>query len=285
MRSILVCTDGSPHAHVALRYGRYLAETMHLRAKVLFVEDVRLTQGPLLTGYYGPVGMAPSPSYPAFYDELIRTVKEQGQRAIDDAHGVFAGADVHVEYLVRDGIVRNCILEEARTVDMLCLGRRVEHGQWEDEDIGSTVRKVLHRAERPVLVTPDAFHEISRILVAYDASCAANRALRVACAFASDEGLPMVVAVVATDGDKRTRAEAVLNEARELASAYQDVETEFVLLEGEETETLLTTCADEKACDLIAMGAYGESRIREWLLGSTTTGVLARAVQPVLLAR
>jgi len=285
MRSILVCTDGSPHAGVALRYGRYLAETMHLRVKVLFVEDVRLTQGPLLTGYYGPVGMAPSPSYPAFYDELIRTVKEQGRRAIDDAHEVFAGADVHVEYLVRDGIVRDCILEEARTVDMLCLGRRGEHGQWEDEDIGSTVRKVLHRSERPVLVTPAAFREISRILVAYDASRAANRALRVACGLASDEGLPMVVAVVAADDDQRPRAEAILHEARELASAYQDVDAEFVLLEGEETEVLVTRCADEKACDLIAMGAYGESRIREWLLGSTTTGVLARATQPVLLAR
>ena len=58
-----------------------------------------------------------------------------------------------------------------------------------------------------------------------------------------------------------------------------------LLLEGEETEALITQCAEEKACDLIAMGAYGESRIREWLLGSTTSGVLVRATHPVLLAR
>jgi len=285
MRSVLVCTDGSPSAKVALQYGRYLAERMHLKVKVLFVEDVRLTQGPLLTGYYGPVGMAPSPSYPAFYDDLMKTVKEQGQRAIAEARDVFQDAELQVEYLVREGIVRDCILDEARTVDLLCLGRQGEHGQWEGDEFGSTVRKVLHRAERPVLVTPAAFREITRLLVCYDSSQAANRALRVACAWASDEALPMVVTTVADDAGERPKAEAVLDEARELASAYQDVETEFVLLEGEETEVLVTRCADEKACDLIAMGAYGESRIREWLLGSTTSGVLVRAQCPVLLAR
>ena len=285
MRSVLVCTDGSPYATVALRYVRDWAEKMRLCVKVLFVEDLRLTQGPLLTGYYGPVGMAPSPTYPAFYDDLMRTVKEQGARAIQEARDVFKGLDTQVDYVVREGIVRDCILDEARTVDLLCLGRQGEHGEWESDELGSTVQKVIRRSQRPVLVTPAEFHEITRLLVAYDDSKPANRALRVALDLASDEGLLMVIAAVAPSADGRKAFEAVLDEARQLASAYKDVDAEFVLLEGEEEETLLTDFADNRQCDLIVMGAYGESRIREWLLGSTTTGVLARTRHPVLLVR
>jgi nucleotide-binding universal stress UspA family protein len=285
MRSILICTDGSPYAAIALRYGRYLAEMMALVVKVLFVEDVRLTQGPLLTGYYGPVGMAPSPAYPAFYDDLVKTVKEQGRRAMDEARAAFEGTSLEVEYLVRDGIVRDCILEEARTVDLLCLGRQGEHGDWEGDDLGSTVEKVLRRSARPVLVTPGEFHEITRLLVAYDGSQPANRALRVACSLASDEGFEMIVAVVAESADERPFGERKQHEARELAAAYKDVDTQVVLLEGEEEERQLIEHAAQQGCDLIVMGAYGESRIREWLVGSTTSGVLARATTPVLCVR
>ena len=37
--------------------------------------------------------------------------------------------------------------------------------------------------------------------------------------------------------------------------------------------------------DLIVMGAYGHTRIREWILGSTTSHVLRKARIPVWLAR
>ncbi|MBN2583569.1 MAG: universal stress protein [Planctomycetes bacterium] len=285
IRSMMVCTDGSPCGKVALDYARYWADRMKLCVTVLFVEDLRLTQGPLMTGYYGPVGMAPSAAYPAFYEDLVRSVKQQADRVMAEARDVFKDSSLKVDYQVREGIVRDVILEMARTVDLLCLGRQGEHGEWEDGELGSTVQKVLHRSQRPVLVTPNVFHPLSRLLVAYDASSYANRALRVACDLASSIELPMTVVTVAPDERERQRFEAVLDEARKLAAPYDKVASEFVLLVGEEEETLVTEQADERQCDLIVMGAYGESRIREWLLGSTTAGVLARSALPVLLVR
>lgn len=285
MRSVLVCTDGSPYSQTALRYARYLADAMGLRVKVLFVEDVRHTQGPLMTGYYGPVGMAPSPAYPAFYDDLVKAVKDQGRRAIAEARAVFQGSPANVEYLIREGIVRDCILSEAQTTDLLCLGRRGEHSEWEGDELGNTVGRVLRKSIRPVLVTPKDFRPIARMLVAYDGSQGANRSLRAALALASDHQLPMLIATVAPKTGDRSRFELALAQARELASAWKDVAAECRLLEGDETERTLTDLAAAENCDLIVMGAYGESRIREWLLGSTTTGVLARTDHPVLLVR
>ena len=285
MLSMLVCTDGSPVARTAVRYARHLAEAMGLQVRVLFVEDVRHTQGPLLTGYYGPVGMAPSPAYPAFYDELVKAVKEQGERAVQEAREVFEGSSASVEYVVREGIVRDCILDEARTVDLVCMGRRGEHEEWEEDELGGTAERVIRRSARPVLVTPAEFREISKMLMAYDGSRGANRALRTALALASDHDLPMVIVTVSPDDDARPRYERILEEARELASAWKDVELEFLMLVGETEEQVLTEAAATHECQLIVMGAYGESRIREWLMGSTTAAVLAHASLPVLLVR
>jgi nucleotide-binding universal stress UspA family protein len=285
MRSMLACTDGSPHAKAALQYARSWAERLGLHVKALFVEDLRLTRGPLVTGYYGPVGMAPTAAYPAFYDDLVKAVKEQGRRALDDAHQVFQGCPRPVEYIVREGLVHECILQEAKTVDLLCLGRRGEHGQWGGDDLGTTTQKVLHRMQGPVLTTPEEFHELTKLLVAYDGSKPANLALRTACTLASAARLPMAVVTVAPKGRETAAGEAALAEARQLAAAYEDVPSEFVLLEGDETETLLTKHAAAARCDLIVMGAYGHSRLREWLLGSITSAVLLRSSLPVLLVR
>ena len=48
-------------------------------------------------------------------------------------------------------------------------------------------------------------------------------------------------------------------------------------------DTLLN-CAEQVAADIIVMGAYGHSRLREWLLGGTTRQVLSRSELPVLMA-
>jgi nucleotide-binding universal stress UspA family protein len=285
IRSLLVCTDGSPCGKVAVRYARHWAERMNLHVTVLFVEDLRLTQGPLMTGYYGPVGMAPSVAYPAFYDDLVHSVKQQARRVMDEAREAFEGTSLNISYEVHEGIVRDVILEKARSVDLLCLGRQGEHGEWESGELGSTLQKVLRRSQRPVLVTPSEFRPLGRLLMAYDGSNHANRALRAACDLASEAGLPMIVLTVAPDARDRPRYDAILDEARKLVAPYDGTHAEFVADVEADPENVITRLSQERQCDLIVMGAYGQSRIREWLLGSTTAGVLASSPLPVLLVR
>ncbi|MDP5776249.1 universal stress protein, partial [Pseudomonas aeruginosa] len=42
---------------------------------------------------------------------------------------------------------------------------------------------------------------------------------------------------------------------------------------------------NEHAIDLLVMGAYGHSRIRQFLVGSTTTSMLRSTTSPLLLLR
>jgi nucleotide-binding universal stress UspA family protein len=57
-----------------------------------------------------------------------------------------------------------------------------------------------------------------------------------------------------------------------------------VLKEGN-PEEVITSVAREGNHDLIVMGAYGHTRIRELILGSVTTLVLRKSTIPVLLSR
>ena len=52
-----------------------------------------------------------------------------------------------------------------------------------------------------------------------------------------------------------------------------------------DVQDVLLGCRRELDADLIVMGAYGHSRIRQFLVGSITTAMLQRTDCPLLLLR
>jgi nucleotide-binding universal stress UspA family protein len=54
--------------------------------------------------------------------------------------------------------------------------------------------------------------------------------------------------------------------------------------EGKETGELLRRTATDLGADLIVMGGFGHSRLRERIFGGTTTSMLKQVVVPVLMA-
>lgn len=93
-------------------------------------------------------------------------------------------------------------------------------------------------------------------------------------------GLPChVVRVSADQADARDQ----LDWARlALEKAGFDVSAS---LRAGQVEEVLCAYRTEHAIDLIVMGAYGHSRIREFLVGSTTTRLIRQAKIPLLLLR
>ena len=78
-------------------------------------------------------------------------------------------------------------------------------------------------------------------------------------------------------------AASVLSEARSYIEAHE-VEAEFVTRHGDPGEEIIAY-AEELDSDLIVTGAYGHSKVRELVVGSTTSYVISHAPCPVLLTR
>jgi nucleotide-binding universal stress UspA family protein len=148
--------------------------------------------------------------------------------------------------------------------------------------LGSSVERMVRASIKPAMVTPDSFRPIRRILVAYDGSDGARKAL--------DDGLGLAqrlhaetTLLTACQHTSEDAAAAFLHEAQQQA-ANRCLAVHAQLAHGD-AEVEILHWAHQTEADLIVMGAYGHTRIREFVLGSTTHQVLHKTTVPVLLAR
>lgn len=141
-----------------------------------------------------------------------------------------------------------------------------------DHNLESAVR-ALHR---PILVANAPFVEPQRFMIAFDGSAMGRKTVEMV---ADSPLLRDLECHVATVGEED---EALRWASERLASAGFQPRTH--LLDGEPA-VALTEFAKERNIDLLIMGAYGHSRIRQLVVGSTTTTILRRSTVPVLILR
>jgi nucleotide-binding universal stress UspA family protein len=147
--------------------------------------------------------------------------------------------------------------------------------------------EVVLASGRPVLVVP---HDWApgplgdRVLVAWDASRAAARAL--------SDVLPILeraesVLVVSVNPKQTPLGHGELpgaDIALHLARHEIEVEVQTVETDRMEIGDALLSFAADRGCDLLVMGAYGHSRVRELVLGGATRTILNSMTLPVLMA-
>ncbi len=279
IKSLMVCTDGSDPAAIAVAYGIHLAHGLKARLSGCHVLDSRTLEGPLLADISGLLGAQP------YADQVaqIRQLLEHRGTAILEAFNKDAQAEgLDAECLLRTGHPARVILEAEACAELILLGQRGEHAEQSGEMIGSVAERVIRHSIKPCLVTPPAFRPIRRILVAFDGSNVSSKALHEGVELALALRLPMVLLTVAEEHG-RERARAIVEDGMRLVRAHEGVAAQLVV-EGRPDHVILTQ-AEELGCDLIVVGAYGHSRIREMILGSTTQNLVARAHCPVLLVR
>lgn len=279
IKSILACIDGSSHGDVAGQYAICMAD--HLRARLvgLHVLDSRMLEGPLLADLAGGIGAQPY----AAQTQQFRALMEQKGRAIADAfESRCREAGLQAETLIRIGHPPRIILEEEVRAELVVLGQKGEHAEWIGDMTGSTLERVARHSVKPCLVTPKKFSPVHRILAAYDGSAHASQALREAAELAAAMKIELVV-LTAGDGNHEDEAERISRDAMALVKAHE-CDARPLVVKGRPASVILDAVRDE-ACDLIVVGAYGHSRIREMILGSVTTQVMSRAQVPVIMVR
>lgn len=275
IKKLLVPTDGSAHAQLGVDYAINLARQYGAHLHGLYVVDVRLLEGPFLRDLSASLGTAPFVNY---QNNVALILEERGRAALAAFSAACTEAGVTSESTQMTGQVVGSIVDQGQLVDMIVMGRGGEHGDWLEGVLGSTSEGVVRRAKRPVLVTGRAEAKIEQVVVAYDGSAHAKQALHIAANLAESWGGSYAVVSVSSD-----RVQERLNEARSYLEAHA-LEVEYEAREGDPREAVLEFCAEMEA-DLLVMGAYGHSKVREMLLGSTTAHLINHAACPVLLTR
>ena len=147
------------------------------------------------------------------------------------------------------------------------------------------IEAALFESGRPVLVVPYIQQEglkLDRVMVCWDGSRSAARA--VADAMPLLARAKAVEAVVVTGEQAKSSEIAGADIAHHLARHGLKVELrEIAAGDLDTTNTILSHAADAGS-DLIVMGGYGHSRLREFVLGGVTRGLLASMTVPTLMS-
>jgi nucleotide-binding universal stress UspA family protein len=275
---ILVPTDGSESASAAAGYAIQLASAFDSTLVALHVVDVRLIEGPVLQTIGSMWGDIP---LPVRQEGVTRTLRERGSELLEALVERAQEADRPIETALETGLAAEVIVDRARGVDLVVMGRRGEYADFGSHAVGATVAAVARRSPRPVLVCPRGSDALMRPLVAYDGSDHATRALEIAVEYAETRGCPLHLVCVR---EELAEARRTLDEACEYARGH-DLDPTCLAKEGESVPERILEAAGDVEADLLVMGSFGKSRLKQFLLGSTTETLLESFNHPILLYR
>ena len=287
MKNILLCTDGSTFAENIYKYGAWFATQFNAPIKVLSVTDIRSQQVASTGNLSGSIGLGASEN---LLDDLVNLEHERAkinnQRArliLDNAAQSLKAEGVEDFNLIhKTGFLVDCLHEFEENSDLIVLGQRGEAADFAPGHLGANVDRIVRGSKKPCLVTPAEFKPIERILFAYDGSSTAYKVLKFLADSDAFKNLEIHLLTVAKDSSDR-KATARLNEAEQFLkrARYQPI----CSLKIGESEKVIDNYVNEQDISLLLMGAYGHSRIRHLVIGSTTAQLLRSSNIPLLLFR
>jgi nucleotide-binding universal stress UspA family protein len=270
-KDILVHVDNTPHSKVRLALAAKLAQAQQAHLIALNVRT-RPVLPQFITAQYGP-------QIERIRDTFNADAAREARAAFESIHPEHG---VTTEWRDVDGSLVDSVSLHARYADVTVIGQSEN-----DEGERPLPDALVLDVGRPVLVVPSAgrFETIGeRVLVAWNGSREATRAVHDALPILTRARLAHVMAVNPTGGmaghGDVPGADICLHLSRHGVNAVcEHIKSEDLKV----GEMLLSRAADEDV-DLIVMGAYGRSRLRELVLGGATQHLLRHMTVPVLMS-
>jgi len=283
MTKVLACIDGSTYATSICDHAAWYAARAGGSVRVLHVIDRSETTRARID-LSGSVGLGARDS---LLEELAQADEIQGRLAQEHGRALLDGAAArlkengveNVELFHRHGEVAETVHEFEATADIVVIGKRGESGNFAPGHLGSKVERVVRGSVRPILAVPRKYIPFSRLVVAFDGGDSSRAALERVVADPAFNELEVLVVMAGVESSETNRH---MDWARGVLTPRARSHVE---LRAGEAETVIMTALRDGAGDLLVMGAYGHSRIRELLVGSTTTAMLRQSRVPVLLFR
>ena len=286
MKKILLCTDGSAYSQVSYEYAAWLAQRSDIAIEVLYVTDTRGEQAAPTSDFSGNIGID---SYQQLLNQLVELeaakAKINHQRAkiiLQEAKKFFSDRQLHNVKLTHEtGFLVDLFHELEQDSDLVILGKRGENANFATEHLGANLERIVRSSHKPCLVTPREFQPVKKIVLAYDGGKSCQKAIEYLSQSPVFKDLDLHIITVDTGNTAKAN--------KNLSSAQQTMEQAgfkptLKLLAGNPEAEMEQYVADNDI-DFLIMGAYGHSRIRRLIIGSTTAQMLRNSHIPVLLFR
>jgi nucleotide-binding universal stress UspA family protein len=282
MSPILACTDGSTYAPSVYQHAAWASARLGTGVEVVHVIDHHREQSPAtdLTGAIGIDASARLTEALTLMEEAKgREARLRGKALLEEARQQLAAAGVtEIVLTQRHGTVVETLAELEPRAELLVVGKSGEHAILAEGQVGGHLENLIRTSVRPVLVAERQFRPVHRFLIAFDNSPSAHKALDYALKSPLLRGLEGLLVMV---GRADPVHSAALDAARDrLAGAGFAVTAKQV--EGKPAAVIAAE-VESAGIDLVLMGAYGHSQLREFFVGSTTTRMVRNCRVSVLM--
>ncbi|MCK7549623.1 universal stress protein [Marinobacter koreensis] len=283
MLRVVACIDGSRAAPAVCDYAAWASRQMATPLLLLHVLDEE--RYPAEPDLAGSIGLG---SREQLLDELAELDRRRAKLALEHGHHMLdeaerrvreAGVEDVIQRQRHDTLTESLLALENQT-RLLVMGLHGESSSDRDVHIGSQLETVIRSVHRPILLVPDEYTAPKSAMLAFDGSPTAFRGVELLAGSPVLKGMPLHLVMVGPDTNDRWEQ---LNRAKKMLS---ELDSEITLaIRAGDVEPALHEYQEEHDIDILVMGAYGHSRIRQFLVGSTTTTMLKTAHKPLVILR
>ncbi len=280
---IVALVDGSVYSVSVCDHAAWIASRTHAPVELMHVlgrreaSDTHDHSGAIALG----ARTALMEQLAALDAQRAKLISHRGRSILEDAQALLEKAGVtEITTRLRQGDIVEAVADVEADARVILIGKRGEAADFAKGHLGSNLERIIRASHKPVFVASRAFKPISKVLVAYDGGASAIKAVDHIAQSPLFQGLSVHVVTVGSPSPEVTKG---LADAKAMLKAA-GIEAETSILPGQ-PETALSKLVDDAQFDILVMGAYGHSRIRSLIIGSTTTAMIRACKVPVVLMR
>ncbi|MEP4890586.1 MAG: universal stress protein [Aliiglaciecola sp.] len=283
MTKIVTCVDGSAITS-AVTAAAVWASTK-LNKPILFLHSLEKEQQHGADDYTGAIGLG---ARSALLEEMTKLDEQRakvalqlGRELLDDVvrHAQDSGV-ADIESMQRHGEVVDSIGDLEEQTRLIVIGRNGKSHDNSFNALGSNIETLLRKAAHPVLLIPDNFKQPSSFMIAYDGRETADKALQ----RVIDGGLlhGLHCHLVSVKNNEKNLHDKFESAQRRLQEKGFQVTASYI--EGDIFESLMAYKKSNNI-ELIVMGAFAHSKLRQFFVGSNTLKMLERSDIPLIVLR
>ncbi len=280
--AVLACVDGSNSSSSVCDYASWIAA--ETGAPLHLLHTIAHQSVPVVTDLSGSIGLG---AQDELLEELTQLEQQRSKLLLKKGKLILeaaferikrAGVD-NVTSGQRHGTLQENLVDMEEATRVLVIGLRGESSGENERGIGSKVESILRSLHRPMLIVNQAFVLPETILLAYDGSDAARKALNMV---AHSPLFNKISCHVVFEGNESDASSHLSDAEAVLSGQVASVTTHHV--EGDLAE-LLCNLQVKFDIDLTVMGAFSHGKLRDIIWGSLTSRVLKNTAKPLLLLR
>lgn len=283
--NILACIDGASLTDSVCDHAAWIANMINAPLKFLHTIDHH-HETAAKADLSGSIGLG---SHEHLMEEMISVEQkhsklrlQKGKHLLDVAKQRVKDAGIEAPICQqRHGGLIDSLIELEDDIRVLVLGLRGQVHDNQDHQIGAKLEAIIRSLHKPILVVNESFKTPERMMLAYDGSKAADKAVAMVAESALFKGMECHLVCV---NKNETTAAQLLQQATERLQANNHLKVTSIKLQGK-VDQVLCEYQQKHAIDLTVMGAFSHNRLHDMLMGSFTHKMLVHTNKPLLLLR